>query len=309
MSNNIRIIAAGALWCAAVAGLAGCTGGAATPEPDSSTAAGPAATVAVNETARALLPDGYQDGGALVVASDPTYPPFEFMDSDNETLIGFDIDLAGLLAQSLGLDTTHKAATFDTILPGLSSGKYDVGISAFSITPERQLAVDFVPYSASGTALGVAPGNPKQLSLLDMSVCGHAVAAQNGSTQALEQLPALSEKCVESGAAAIDVQTFPSQTDTNLALVSGRIDAVASDSVALAEQARVIGDKFEVVGEPDFERVAIGMALQKDSPLSEALNAAMRDLIETPEYAALFAKWEIPESVGLTAADFDAFGE
>ena len=67
--------------------------------------------------------------------------------------------------RSSGLEVEHVPATFDTILPGLASGKYDLGMSTFSVTEERRKVVDFVPYLQGGTGLAVAPGNPQGLSV------------------------------------------------------------------------------------------------------------------------------------------------
>ena len=281
--------------------------GAASEAPGGSAAA--AASIEVNEEARALSPENLRNGGTLVFASDPTYPPFEYMDTDNKTLIGFDIDLTDLVAASLGLKAEHTAATFDTILPGLTSGKYDVGVSSFSITDERKKAVDFVPYMAGGTAIGVPTGNPKTLSLTDGSLCGHSIAAQKGSIQALSQGPKFSEDCVSDGKPAIDIQTFPGQSDANLALLSGRVDAILSDSVSLVFQGEESGGKFEVAGDEDYQRAGVGLAVEKDSELSPALSKAMEDLLDTEQYARLYADWKIPTRTQIDAADFATYSK
>lgn len=312
-SMNRRPAAVIPLLLASALGLAACTNasaevssGTASQETEQGASAG---TVAVNEEARALLPESIRTSGTLVVASDPTYPPFEYMDTDNKTLIGFDIDLTDRVAQSLGLKAKHTAATFDTILPGLTSGKYDVGASSFSITPERQKAVDFVPYMAGGTAIGVATGNPKNLSLTDTSLCGHPIAAQKGSIQALTQGPKFSKDCVEAGKPAIDIQTFPGQSDANLALISGRVDAILSDSVSLAFQGEESGGKFEVAGDEDYQRAGVGLAVKKDSQLTKALNKAMEGLLDSEAYAQIYTDWKVPTRTQIDAADFAKYSK
>lgn len=290
----------------------GCTGSAGTAEDAQgagSTSAGPsgsagAISVELNEQARALLPEETRASGVLVVASDPTYPPFEFMAADNETLTGFDIELSDMVAQALGVTAEHRAATFDTILPGLTSGKYDVGASAFSITDERQKAVDFVPYLAGGTGLAVPAGNPEDLSLEPGGLCGHSVAAQKGSIQALEQVPAISKDCVDAGEKPVDVQTFPGQSDANLALMSGRADGVLADSVSLAPQAEESGGKFEMVPGEDYEPSPLGLAVEKDSELTPALAEAMKGILDSDAYDELYAKWQIPDQVKITVDEF-----
>lgn len=106
----------------------------------------------VNEKARALLPADLRDKELLSIASDPTYPPFEYYDTDNKTLIGWDIDMGDAIGAVLGLEVKHVPATFDTILPGLKSGKYELGMSTFSVTDERrkQLTLSRTSKAAAG---------------------------------------------------------------------------------------------------------------------------------------------------------------
>lgn len=312
-SMNRRPAAVIPLLLASALGLAACTNASAEVTADTGgQQAGQTAAegaVAVNEEARALLPESVRSSGTLVFASDPTYPPFEYMDTDNKTLIGFDIDLTDLVAQSLGLKAKHTAATFDTILPGLTSGKYDVGVSSFSITADRKKAVDFVPYMAGGTAIGVATGNPKNLSLTDKSLCGQRIAAQKGSIQALTQGPKFSKDCATAGEPAIDIQTFPGQSDANLALISGRVDAILSDSVSLAFQGEKSGGKFEVADDEDYQRAGVGLAVKKNSQLTAALDKAMEDLLDTEAYGKVYADWKVPTRTQIDAADFAKYSK
>lgn len=266
-------------------------------------AAESAATLGINEAARALLPAEVRDRGVLTIASDPTYPPFEYYDTDNKTIIGWDADMGDALGAVLGVKVKHVPATFDTILPGLQSGKYDLGMSTFSVTPERRKAVDFVPYLQGGTAVAVAPGNPEKLSVASETLCGKAIAAQKGSIQSLDILPEFSKECTEAGSAAIDMQFFPTQNDANLALTSGRVQGVMADSVSLAYQGELADGKFEVADGPDYEPVLTGTALGKGSELLPAIQAATVAVIESPAYQEINTKWALPASTEITPAD------
>lgn len=262
-----------------------------------------ASALGVNEAARALLPAAIRDMGVLSIASDPTYPPFEFYDTDNKTLIGWDADMGDAIGAVLGLKVEHVPATFDTILPGLASGKYDLGMSTFTVTEERRKAVDFVPYLQGGTGLAVAPGNPDKLSVDAASLCGKAVAAQKGSIQSLDILPVFSKKCTEAGNPAIDMQFFPTQNDANLALTSGRVQGVMADSVSLAYQGKLAGGKFEVAQGPDYAPELTGTALGKKSALLPAIQAATQAVLESPTYQEINTKWGLPSSTAITPAD------
>ena len=286
-----------------VLAASGCTTASVDEAAASGQAAAPAAAktaVAVNDQARALLPAAVRDKGTLVIGSDPTYPPFEYFDTDNKTMIGWDVDMGDALAQSLGLKAEHVAATFDTILPGLTSKKYDLGMSAFSITDERKKAVDFAAYLSGGSGIAVAPGNPEKLSMKAQTLCGKKVAAQKGSSQSLDVLPALSKECTDAGKPAIDAQLFPTQTDANLALTSGRVDGVMADSISLAYQGALADKRFELAAGEDYQPDPTGVALPKDSELLPAVEAAIKAIVGSPAYGQINAKWSIPASATIT---------
>lgn len=252
--------------------------------------------VAVDKTAASLVPQSIKAKGMLTVAMDASYAPFEYFDTDNKTIIGFDADLSTAAAQKLGLKVKHVNAGFDTILPGLTSGKYDMGESAFSVTPERAKSVDFVAYLSSGSGIAVKPGNPEGLKMDPASLCGHKIAAQKGSTQGIQQLPDISKQCVANGSKAVVIQLYPSQNEANLAVTSGRADAVMADSVSLSYQGKLAGGKFELAPGDDYAPADIGIALPKGSALKPALEAAVKSVVADGTFAKLLKKWAIPSS-------------
>src|SRR6202000_1697188 len=98
------------------------------------------------------VPASIKSKGTLSVASDATYAPNEFIGSDGHTVVGMDADLMTALAAAMGLKVKIANQTFDSIIPGLASGKYDVGASSFTDTKEREKTVDFVDYFVAGEA-------------------------------------------------------------------------------------------------------------------------------------------------------------
>src|SRR3989440_7951341 len=84
--------------------------------------------------------------GVLTVGSDTTYPPQEYIDTTTNKAAGFDVDLITAIAKLMGLQTNIVPTKFDTIIDDLVARRFDVVISAVSITAERQKKVDFVPY-------------------------------------------------------------------------------------------------------------------------------------------------------------------
>lgn len=287
-----------------MASASGCTT-ASEGEPTGQSPAGPASsdneTSAVNEKARGLLPQSILDKGVLVMATDPTYPPFEYFDTDNKTVIGWDVDMGNALAASLGLKAQYVPATFETILPGLASNKYDAGMSAFNVTEERRKVVDFVPYISGGSGMAVLPGNPAKLSMTAASLCGKKIAAQKGTHEALDILPTMSGECTGSGSPGIDQAIFPTQTDANLALISGRVEGVMADSIPLAYQGKLAANKFELAAGGDYEPRLSGIALNKESGLRPAITAAMKDIVQSDTYSDINKRWGIPSTSSITA--------
>jgi polar amino acid transport system substrate-binding protein len=261
----------------------------------------PIPALAVDAAAAALIPADIKAKGVLSIGTDPSFPPYEFYAGDNKTVVGFDADIAEALGQILGLKTQMVPATFDTILPGLSSGKYDLGISGFQETEERKTNADFVSYAQGGTSVAVPVGNPKHLSTDWTSMCGRKIAAGKGTIQGMNTLPDFAAKCAAAGQPSLDVQLFPSMNDANLALRSGRVDGVMSESASMIHQARQAGDAFELVPGAELSPGIAGAALPKGSQLTAAVRAAMTKLADSTAYAEINRKWGLPESHQITA--------
>lgn len=301
ISNKLALLTAALV----MSSVSGCTtasqGDASAQSPATAPVSSASEQGGVNEEARALLPQSMRDKGTLVMATDPTYPPFEYFDTDNKTVIGWDVDMGNVLASSLGLKAQYVPATFDTILPGLASNKYDAGMSAFNVTEERQKVVDFVPYISGGSGMAVLPGNPAKLSMTAASLCGKKIAAQKGTHESLDILPTMSEECTGSGEQAINQAVFPTQTDANLALLSGRVDGVMADSIPLSYQGALAENKFELAAGGDYEPRLTGIALNKESGLRPAITAAMKAIVQSKTYSDINKRWGIPSGSSITA--------
>jgi polar amino acid transport system substrate-binding protein len=280
----------------APATTAGAATTAAAAKPAAATAAGGA-----DAALAAKLPDSVKKKGSMSFAMDASYPPFENFDVDGKTIVGFDADLSDAIAAKLGVKAEHINAGFDTILVGLAATKYDVGMSAFSVTPERTKSVDFVVYLNGGSGIDVKTGNPMKLSMDPKTLCGHKVSAQKGSVQGLDYLPKFSTDCKAAGKGEIDIQLYPSQTDANLAVTSGRADAVMGDSVSMAEQAKGSNGTLELAPGEDYDPSEVGLATVKGSPIADAISGALIALKTDGSIAKLLVKWNIPPQ-SLTSA-------
>lgn len=291
---------------ALVLGLAACGGtstaesSATAPAASPSAPAASAAAAGVDAAAVALLPVGIADDGALTVGMEVAYPPFGYKDTDNVTPIGFDVDLATEMASRLGLQLVIVDAAFDSIIPSLASNRYEAGVSAFSITPERQKEVDFVTYFESGDSALVLTGNPKGLSL-DTRLCGVKTAVLKGSTQEVVTIPAIDADCKAAGMAPIEVLSLGGSEELPLALQSGRADVAIADSGNAAYIAQNSAGAFEIAAGPLINSGPGGMVFKKGGGMAEAASAALQGLMDDGTYGAIADKWGLSSGKVTTA--------
>lgn len=308
MLNRRRPRAALAIATLSVAGLAlaacgGSSGGSssssAAPAPASSSAAesssaapAPTAPEGADAAVAALVPAEIKDKGSLSVGMEIGYPPFGYYDTDNTTPIGFDVDLATEMAKLMGLQLDLQNSKFDAIIPSLLSKRYDMGISAFSVTEERLKQVDFIEYFQSGDAGVVMAGNPKGLAL-DTTICGTKVGVLKGSTQESVTIPQLEKGCADAGKPAMEVLSIDSSDQMPIALQSGRADIILVDSGNGAYIANVSNGKFIVAEGPLLNSGAGGMIVNKGDKLADAVAAALQKMIDDGTYAAIAEKWNM----------------
>ena len=238
----------------------------------------------------AQVPGSVKANGTLTVAADATYAPNEFIGTDGHTVVGLDADLAKALGQVLGLKVNVINATFATIIPGLTSGKYDLGISSFTDTKEREKTVDFVTYFVAGTSFYVkSDGGPNIGSLADL--CGRTVAVEQGTTQQADA-QAQAEKCKSAGKPGMTVQVFNDQNAVNLALSSGRAQVAMADSPVAAYQVKQSDGTFKVTG-PPYGTAPYGIAIPKSTSMADPILAAVKHLMSDGTYTKILGKWGV----------------
>ena len=179
-------------------------------------------------------------------------------------------------------------APFDSILPGLAAGKYDIGFSSFTDTKEREKAVDFVTYFSAGTSFFVsAEDGPAIAKLADL--CGHTVAVSKGTIQA-DDAAAQDKRCRADDRPAVRVLVLPDQTAANLALASGRAEVGMADSPVVAYQVKQSDGRFKLVGEP-YGTAPYGIAIPKGAGIASKIQRALTDLMSDGTYEAILRKW------------------
>ncbi|HEX3563494.1 MAG TPA: ABC transporter substrate-binding protein [Solirubrobacterales bacterium] len=238
------------------------------------------------------VPASVKSSGSLSVAADATYAPDEFIASDGKTVIGMDADLAKAIAQTMGLTANVQNIPFDSIIPGLAAGKYDLGMSSFTDTKDREKTVDFVTYATAGTSFFVlANGGPAIASLNDL--CGHKVGAEKGTTQA-DDATAQDKTCTAAGKPGVSLSVFPDENGVNLALSSGRIDVAMADTPPADYAVKQSDGKFKLTGN-SYGNAPYGIAMSKDSGLQQPVLAAVKALMADGTYKKILDYWGVSD--------------
>jgi polar amino acid transport system substrate-binding protein len=237
-----------------------------------------------------MVPAKIRHKGTLVVASDATYAPMEFVAKDGHTVIGVDADLAKDLGIVMGLKFKVQNASFDGIIPGLKSGKYDIGMSSFTDTKARQKVVDFVTYFSAGTSFyEKASGGPAVKGL--SSLCGKSVAVENGTTEQADAT-AQNHKCKKAGKPGVTVKAYPDQNAANLAIASGRQQIGMADSPVAAYIVKKSNGTFKLVGK-SYGTAPYGIALPKKNGMTKPMLAAVKYLMKQGSYLKVLKKWGV----------------
>lgn len=245
-------------------------------------------TLATSTVAQAAtpLPANIKKAGFITIGVDSTYSPNEFKDAAGKPT-GWEVELFAAVAAQLGVKAKFVIATFDTILPAVKAGKYDLGVSSFTDNKEREASVDFVDYFSAGTSWATRKG----VTLDPNAACGKIVTAQTGSTQA-DDLKAKSADCTKAGKKAITILTYDSQEQATSAVVLGRADATAADSPVLAYAVLQSKGKLAVAGKT-YGQAPYGTPIAKGSTLTKSISEALTALQANGTYNKILTKWGV----------------
>ncbi len=283
------------LLCAAVIVGCGSSSSSTTTPSNAAGSSGPStssttASSGADAKVVALVPKSVKSKGTLTVAADATYAPNEFIAPDGKTVIGMDADLMKALGAVMGLKVKMVNATFDSIIPGLAAGKYDVGASSFTDTKEREKTVDFVDYFVAGESFYTKAQGGVSISGLS-NLCGHTVAVERGTTEQSDAA-AQSAKCKAAGKPPVTVLSFADQNGANLALASSRAQLGFADSPPAEYQVKKSNGQFKLVG-ASIANAPYGLAVPKSSGLTKPMLAALKVLMHNGQYKAILTHWGI----------------
>lgn len=259
-----------------------------------------AAVAEVDPALHGKLPPEYADGVTIAVYND--WAPDEFIDEDGN-LAGWSVDLARAVEDLLGVPFEYVGTSFEGIIPGLLSKRYDAGFSSFGVTPERLETLDFVPQRLVGTSFAIPVKSELMISERE-DVCGVIVAVQQGTwdEQTLEKLN--TDTCEAQDLAPVQIQRHSNQTQAELAVRSGRAQASFASSAKmgyLAQQSKLFRVS-DLVIDPVYSSIGI----RKDDALGPILRDAIQILIENGTYTEIMTKWgldtqgNLPEALLIT---------
>ena len=294
--NNLRKIAVFALSAAMIVSLGACgtseksdSAASGDSESSSNTTGYDVSGVTKDDDIAAMLPKSVAKDGKLTIGMDTSYAPAEFLAEDGKTPVGFDVDIAKALAQVFGLEADPETANFDSIIPSIGT-KYDIGISSFTITPERMEAVDFVSMFKAGSTWVVKKGNPNKVDTSDL--CGLKIAVQTGTTQE-EEVNAAAKQCKADGKSEVQILSNKLQTDVTTNVATGKADVFYADSPVAGYAIAQTEDTLEALGE-DVGVTKEAVAIKKgDSDTAKAVQAALQKLMDDGMYMKILKHWGV----------------
>ena len=222
--------------------------------------------------------------GKLVVGLSPDYPPFENLEGDE--VVGFEVELGKAIAEELGLEYENKNLQFDAIIPAVvSGGQVDIGMSGFTVTPEREEQIDFTDaFYIDDQAVAVMKDEDitEENAAEALNQEGIIIAVQSGTT---------GETYAQENYPNATIQPYGNSTDCFAAMQSGQANAVCTNKAVVEKMIKDAYQDAEVVAtSATGEEYAI--VVSKDNPeLTKALNEALKKLKENGTIDELTAKW------------------
>jgi polar amino acid transport system substrate-binding protein len=285
---NVRIKLGVAAASVAALALSACGSSSLSGEPGGESA--PSVSVSQNVDLSSKLPESIKSAGVIKIGTDPTYAPSEFLAADGKTVEGFDVDLFNQVAAKFGVKTQWEPSKFGSIITGVTGKKYDMGISSFTINPDRLKQVDMVKYFNAGTQWATQKGNPKGVD--PDNACGKNIAVQTGTVQENPDLSTRQKKC---GSNKINVLSYDSQAQATSAVVTGKADAMLADSPVVAYAVLQTGGKLEALGDI-YDAAPYGYVLPKgETEFGQAIVEALKQLEKEGAYKAALEKWGVQQ--------------
>ena len=246
--------------------LAACGGNNASPSGSASSAGSDAASSGEAGFTTAV-------DGVLSMATEATFPPYEYYDGD--AIVGIDVEIAQAIADKLGLELQVTDIAFDSIIPGVQSGKYDLGLAGMTVTDERLEQVNFSDSYATGVQVVIVKEGGKVTSVDDLFADGasNVIGTQTGTTGFLYATWDIQD------AGLGEVKSFAKTTDAVEALKNGQVDCVLLDNAPAEALVEANPDAGLSILETAYTVEDYAIAINKENTdLQAKINAALAEL-------------------------------
>lgn len=225
-----------------------------------------------------------KEAGKLSIATSPDFPPFESL-AEGGKVEGIEIDILNIICEKLGVELDINQMDFDSVLPAIAAGKYNVGVSGISVTPKRQKNALFTdPYCLAAQAIVVLKDSPIATKA---DLTGKKIAVQTGTTA--------ETYCMEN---KYDISAFAANNDAQSALLTGKVDAWVIDDLTAAEMVKAYneanGEQLVILSEAlTTEPYAFAFCFGSETLVAE-INKIIAELLADGTVAEIFQKYDAP---------------
>ena len=269
---SVMVAALGIFGCSSGSSSASASASASSASASASSASASASASSASASSAAADKIVLIEDGKLIVGTSPDYPPFENL--ENGEYVGLDMEIAKAVAEKLGLTVEFKNLQFDAIIPAVAAGgQVDLGISGFSVDPERAKEIDFSStYYIDDQAIAVMSDSGITAENADEALADAecTIAVQSGTT---------GETYVQENYPNAKVQAYGNSTDAFAAMQAGQAQAVCTNKAVVE---RMLKDAYQDA--TVVKAIATGeeyaMVISKDNPaLTAAVNKALAELV------------------------------
>ncbi len=222
--------------------------------------------------------------GQLTMATNAQFPPYEFYQGDK--IVGIDAEIAGAIAEKLGLEIVIEDMEFDSIITAVKTGKADMGLAGITVTPERMEEVNFTDTYATGVQAVIVTEDSDIKTVDDLFAEGanNVVGVQRNTTGDIYATGDIEE----AGLGSMD--RYSKGADAVMALKTGKVDCVIIDN----EPAKAFVSETDGIKllDTQYAEEDYAAAMSKDNTeLYEAVQGALAELIEDGTVAAIVEKY------------------
>ena len=226
------------------------------------------------------------EGGVLRMGTNATFPPYEYMDENNE-VAGIDAEIAAAIADKLGMELDITDMAFESLIPALQAGTIDIVLAGMTVDPERAEQVNFTDTYATGVQVVIVPENSdiapveNEEGAMEVDLTGKTIGVQTGTTGDLY--------CTDDYG-----QEFVKQFDNGplavAALMNGQVDCVVIDNEPAKNY--VAANEGLTILDTAFANEDYAAAIAKDNmELFEQVNAAIQELKEDGTIQTIIEKY------------------